>query len=287
MSKVIEKENIKIEDMIHEIRGKQVMLDSDLAKLYQCANGTKDINKAVKRNIERFPDDFYFELTKVETENLWFQIGTANKMSRAKPHVFTEQGIAMLATVLRTDIASSISINIMRAFVAMRHYISNNEYRISNIETKIIEHDKLLKTVFDKFEKKPVNELYQECSEYDAYSRIVDIFNEAKEELIIVDNYADKTILDMIRKIKAKVILITKDSDRLSNLDIEKYNLEYKNLKVIRNNYFHDRYFILDQNIVYHSGASINNAGNKTFNINLITDEFMKQNLIDKIKNLG
>ena len=125
MNELIEKE-IQVENLIYEIRGKQVMLDSDLARLYNCLNGTKTINQAVKRNIERFPDDFYFQLTKIEMNNLWFQTETANKMSRTLPYVFTEQGVAMFSSVLRTDTAAKVSIDIMRAFVAMRKYISNN-----------------------------------------------------------------------------------------------------------------------------------------------------------------
>ena len=119
-------EDKKIEGMIYEIRGKQVMLDSDLAKLYKCKNGTKTIYQAVNRNIERFPEDFYFQLKDYETKKLWSQIGTANNMIRSNPYVFTEQGIAMLATIIRTDVAVEVSINIMRAFVAMKKYISNN-----------------------------------------------------------------------------------------------------------------------------------------------------------------
>ena len=117
MNEIIEKENTLIEDMIYEIRGVQVMLDKDLAKLYQCTNGTKDINKAVKRNINRFPPDFYFQLTETEINNLWFQSGTANNMSRTNPFVFTEQGVAMLSSVLHTEIAEEVSIRIMRSFV--------------------------------------------------------------------------------------------------------------------------------------------------------------------------
>ena len=126
MNQVLEKE--KVEDLIYEIRGKQVMLDSDLARLYECVNGTKDINKAVRRNIERFPEDFYFQLTDEEYIELRFQFGTTKgrNMSRTLPHVFTEQGIAMLASVLRTKIASEVSVNIMRAFVIMKKYISSN-----------------------------------------------------------------------------------------------------------------------------------------------------------------
>ena len=165
MNEIIEKE-IKIENMIYEIRGKQVMLDSDLAKLYQCKNGTKTINLAVKRNIDRFPNDFYFELTKEEYDELRFQVETANwnTMSRSLPHVFTEQGVAMLSSVLRTEIASKVSIDIMRAFVAMRKYISNelleqqymkemlikHESKIENLDNKVL----LLQESFDKKQSK-------------------------------------------------------------------------------------------------------------------------------------
>lgn len=121
MNEIVEN---KIENMIYEVREKQVMLDSDLARLYGCANGTKDINKAVKRNISRFPNDFYFELTDDETKKLRFQTGTTNNMSRVTPHVFTEQGVAMLSSVLKTNVACEISIKIIRAFVYMRKYMS-------------------------------------------------------------------------------------------------------------------------------------------------------------------
>ena len=140
MNEVIEKEEVKIENMIYEIRGKQVMLDSDLAKLYQCKNGTKDINKAVKRNIERFPEDFYFQLTKDENSILRFQIGTTNNrnMIRSLPYVFTEQGVAMLSSVLRTEIATNMSIKVIRAFVAMRKFISINLIEQKYINNQVI-----------------------------------------------------------------------------------------------------------------------------------------------------
>ena len=145
MNEVIEK-NINIEDMIYEIRGKQVMLDSNLAKLYQCTNGTKDINKAVKRNLDRFPNDFYFQLTNEEYNDiLRFQNGTLElqqgKYTKYLPHVFTEEGVSMLASVLHTEIASEISVRIMRAFVAMRKYISNNFIELKNINNMLIRHE--------------------------------------------------------------------------------------------------------------------------------------------------
>ncbi len=293
------KENIKIENMIYEVRGKQVMLDSDLARLYKCANGTKDINKAVKRNIERFPDDFYFQLNATDIkENInlssRFHFGTL-KMNRGNnlkymPKVFTEQGVAMLATVLKTPVASKMSVAIMRAFVTMRKYISTNLIEQININNMVLKHDneiRLLQESFSKFEEKDKsNEIYFDGQIYDAYSKIKDIFNEAKKELIIVDAYADKSTLDLIRNLNINVTLIVKNKTLLTKTDINKYNSQYNNLKIIYNDTFHDRYFILDKKIVYHSGTSINHAGSKTFSLNKLEDNLVKETLINKIYNI-
>ena len=275
-----------IENMIYEIRDKQVMLDKDLAFLYKCTNGTKDINKAVKRNIERFPEDFYFQLTKEEFEKLRFQTGTTN-MSRTLPHVFTEQGVAMLSATLKTKVAATISIQIMRAFVAMRKYISTSLLEKRDINHMLLNHDSgisLLENSFSKFEeKKKVNEIYFNGQIYDAYSKIIDIFREAKEELIIIDAYADKKTLDIIKNLKVKVILIINERSKITKLDIEKYNEQYNNLEIIYDNTYHDRYFILDKKEVYHLGTSINNAGSKTFSINKLEDDAVIQGLLQNL----
>ena len=294
MNEVVTKENIKIEDMIYEIRGKQVMLDSDLAILYECANGTKTINQAVKRNINRFPNDFYFQLETEEFLNLKSQIGTSSWNNyggtRKLPYVFTEQGVAMLATVLRTDIASEMSVAIMRAFVTMRKYISTNLLEQKYINNMVLEHDcqiKLLKGSFQKIEeKKKVNEIYFNGQIYDAYSKIQEIFKSANKRLVIIDAYADNTILDIVKRLKIEVIIITKPNNLLTKQDVEKYNKQYNNLTVIYNNTFHDRYFILDDEIIYHCGASINRIGYKTFSITLIGDEYVKNTLINKINEI-
>ena len=294
MNEVVTKENIKIEDMIYEIRGKQVMLDSDLAILYECANGTKTINQAVKRNINRFPNDFYFQLETEEFLNLKSQIGTSSWNNyggiRKMPYVFTEQGVAMLATVLRTDIASEMSVAIMRAFVTMRKYISTNLLEQKYINNMVLEHDcqiKLLKGSFQKIEeKKKVNEIYFNGQIYDAYSKIQEIFKSANKRLVIIDAYADNTILDIVKRLKIEVIIITKPNNLLTKQDVEKYNKQYNDLTVIYNNTFHDRYFILDDEIIYHCGASINRIGYKTFSITLIGDEDVKNTLINKIKEI-
>lgn len=290
MNEVIIKDNI--ENLIYEIRGKQVMLDSDLANLYKCTNGTKDINKAVKRNTDRFPEDFYFQLTQEEYNDLRFQNGTTKRqnMSRTLPHVFTEQGVAMLASVLRTSVADQVSINIMRAFVEMRKYIGTNEYRLSNVETKILEHDKnikLLQESFDKLsEKTKENEVFFNGQIYDAYSKILNIFKSAKKELTIIDAYADNTILDIIKRLNIKVTIITKSNNLLTNQDIKKYNKQYHNLKVIFNDTFHDRYFIIDKKELFFCGASINRIGYKTFGIVKINDKEMHIPILNNVNKI-
>ncbi len=292
------KDEINIENLIYEIRGVQVMIDSDLAKLYECANGTKSINLAVKRHVNRFPERFMFQLTKEEFFTLRFQSETSSWNSyggvRKLPYAFTEQGVAMLATVLRTPVAEEVSIKIMDAFVAMRKFISNNlleQKYINNLvledHSLILEHKKkisLIEDTLEKFEeKKKVSEIYFDGQIYDAYSKIQEIFKEAKSKLVIIDSYADNTILDIIKRLNIKVIIITKSNNLLTKQDIERYNKQYNNLTVKYDNTFHDRYFILDDSIVYHCGASINRIGYKTFSITKINDEEIKQLLINKL----
>ena len=183
MNEIITKDEVSIENLIYEVRGKQVMLDSDLARLYECANGTKDINKAVKRNIERFPSNFMFQLSNEEYDNLRFQIGTSKIKGgrRYNPYVFTEQGVAMLSSVIHSEIAIKMSIQIINAFVIMRKYISNNLIEQKYINNLVLAHDseiKLLKESFCKIEeKKKTNEIYFNGQIYDAYSKIYEIFN--------------------------------------------------------------------------------------------------------------
>ena len=288
MNNIIVKENIKIENLIYKVRGKQVMLDSDLAKLYGVE--TKYLNRQVKRNIERFDDDFMFQLTDLEYSNLKCQFVTSSLNSyggrRTIPYVFTEFGVTALAGILRSNIAIDMSKKIVRAFVTMRHYIGNTEYRLSNIETKIIEHDKDIKLLTEAFnkldEEKQGTDIYFHGKMFDAYYKIYQIFNKCKNELI-VDNYADPTVLDIIKRLDIKVTIITKKDNLLTKQDIDKYNLEYHNLIVIYNNTFHDRYFILDKNIAYHCGASINRIGYKIFSITLMGDKFACNNLLDYV----
>ena len=286
-------DKIKIEDYIYEIRGKHVMLDSDLAELYKCKQGTKEINQAVRNNIDKFPDRFSWVLTDEEYLELRSKILTTNKgtnMKRFNPRVFTEEGVAMLATILHTKIASKISIAIMDAFVTMRKFISTNLLEQKYVNNLVMEHDydiKLLKESFSKLEeKKKNNEIYFNGQIYDAYSKIHEIFNKTKKKLVIIDAYADLSILDIIKRLKVNVILITKPNNLLTNQDITRYNKQYNNLKVIYDNTFHDRYFIIDDKIVYHCGTSINRIGYKTFSINLVGDQDICNILIKKVNKL-
>ncbi|MGN1342554.1 MAG: ORF6N domain-containing protein, partial [Bacilli bacterium] len=256
MNEIIVKD-VKIENMIYEVRGKQVMLDSDLAKLYECKNGTKDINKAAKRNIARFPEDFYFQLTKTEVQNLRFQNGTSshNKENyhggnRYLPYVFTEQGIAMLSSVLKTPVAEKVSINIMRAFIAMRKYISSNlleQKYVNNMVFELDERVSLLENTFSKFDTFS-NEIFFEGQIYDSYSLLLDIFSTSNNSIVIIDNYISKSLLDVLSKTNKKITIYTKNID--NNL-INKYNGQYHNVKVLINNSFHDRFIIIDNKVLY------------------------------------
>ena len=291
MNEMILKEE-QIENLIYEVRGMQVMLDSDLSRLYNVE--TKQLNRQVKRNIDRFDEDFMFQLTNLEYKNLKCQFGTSSQNNyggrRTLPYAFTEMGVATLASVLHSKIAIDMSKKIIRAFVMMKHYISSNLLEQSYINNLVLEnHDKikLLEDSLAKLEtKRKINEIYFNGQIYDAYSKIMDIFQMAEKELIIIDVYADKIILDIIKRLKIKVTIITKKNNLLTKQDIEIYNQQYHNLKVIYDNTFHDRYFILDNKTIYHCGTSINRIGYKTFSINLISDKTICISLLNKLKKI-
>lgn len=269
-------QELKIESMIYEIRGKQVMLDSDLARLYGVE--TKRVNEAVKNNIHKFPDRFSWKLTCDEFIDLRSKFSTSSLNNyggrRYLPRVFTEQGVAMLATILKSKVATEVSIKIMDAFVAMRKYISSNLIEQKYINNLVMKHEEQISTIFDYFDKNCNNtEIYFKGQIYDAYSKILDIFLIAKDNLIIIDSYADKYLLDMISKVNVSVMIVLSTKSRLSELDVNKYGQEYDNLTLIYNDSFHDRFIILDKKEMYHLGTSINNAGTKTFAINKVEDK--------------
>ena len=291
LNEVIVNDNKEIEDMIYEIRGKQVILDRDLATLYEV--NTKVLMQSVKRNIERFPDNFMFQLTEEEF-CIWRSQNVTSKNDkmglRRAPYAFAEQGVAMLSGLLRSSIAIKTSIAIMNAFVTMRHYMSSNLLEQKYINNMVMEHEyeiKLLQESFDKLEeKKKVTEIYFNGQIFDAYSKILDILKSANESIVIVDAYADNTVLDIIKRLDVSITIITKSNNLLTKQDICKYNKQYGNLRVVYDNTFHDRYFILDNSTIYHCGSSINRIGYRTFSINLVSDNEICKLLIDRINSL-
>ena len=283
----------EIRNLIYTIRGKQVMLDSDVAMLYHYE--TKNVNKAMKRNIERFPEDFCFQLTDDEFENLRFQFGTLNKkVNNGKvtrkylPYVYTEQGISMLAGVLKNDIAIQVSISIIRAFIEMRKFISSNAQvfeRLTNIEYKLLDYDKKFDEIFNQLQNEDniKQKIFFEGQIYDAYSLIIDIIKRAKNKIVIIDNYIDDSILKMlVKKNKnVEVVILTSSKSNVSNLDIQKFNKEYPTLKIARTNKFHDRFIVIDNKELYHCGASIKDMGKKCFGINKVEDISGIKQIID------
>ena len=290
--------NEEIKNLIYTIRGKQVMLDSDVAMLYNYE--TKKVNQAVKRNIDRFPERFCFQLTEKELEVMWSQIVTTSKLEDNKyrskkylPYVFTEQGIAMLSGILKSEVAIQVSIKIMDAFVEMRKIININRNlyeKVINIENKMdkkfIEQDNKFDLIFDQLqlEENIKQRIFFEGQIYDAYSIIIDIIKRAKQKILIIDNYIDDSIFKMLTKKKnnVEVIILTSNKSNIQNIDIQKFNKEYPILKVAKTNKFHDRFIVIDNKEMYHIGASIKDLGKKCFGINKIED----MEIIEKIINL-
>ena len=282
MNEIIEVGTLNIEDMIYEIRGKQVMLDSDLAKLYNVE--TKRINEAVKNNPNKFPERFCFRITESDFISLKSKISTSKGGSRKGHNVFTEQGIAMLSTILKSKVATETSIRIMDAFVYMRKYISNNLIEQKYINKMVFDHDneiKLLQESFSKLEEKEkINHIFYEGQIYDAYSLLIDILSKAKKEIIIIDNYAGKELLDIIKDISIDIKIVSSNID--STLK-KKYESQYDNVIFINNNTFHDRFIIIDRKELYNSGASFKDLGKKCFSLNKIEDIEYLENILIKI----
>ena len=288
--------NEEIKNLIYTIRGKQVMLDSDVAKLYNYE--TKKLNQAVKRNIGRFPERFCFQLTEEELKIMWSQIVTTSKLEDNKyrskkylPYVFTEQGIAMLSGILKSEVAVQVSIKIMDAFVEMRKFISINKNlfeKVISIENKMdkkfIEHDKKFDIIFNQLqhEESIKQRIFFQGQIYDAYSLIVDIIKKANKKILIIDNYVDDNILKMLIKKKnnVEVVILTSSKSNIQNIDIQKFNKEYPILKVAKTNKFHDRFIIIDNKEMYHLGASIKDLGKKCFEINKIEDKEIIEKII-------
>ncbi len=286
-----------IKKLIYVIRGKQVMLDSDLAKIYDYE--VKRLNEQVKRNIGRFPEDFMFQLTKDEVSFVKSQIATSPQNSyfkgqgggrRKLPYAFTEQGIYMLATVLRGKVAERQSIFIMRSFREMRRFLAGNKElfsRVSKIELKQLETDQKFEKVFNYIatSQEISQKVFFAGQIYDAFSLLVEIVQKASKSIILIDNYVDVGTLNILRKRKdgVKIDVYTRRNTQLSNRDIERFNSQYHNLTVNFTDKFHDRFLILDNSICYHIGASLKDAGNKSFAISKMKDDKIVADILSRV----
>ncbi|MBD3204456.1 ORF6N domain-containing protein [Candidatus Woesearchaeota archaeon] len=301
MKEIITKTSIR--ELIHTIRGRQVMIDSDLAELYGVE--TKQLNRAVKRNIERFPKEFMFQLTEAEFKNMKSQnsisnnlfLSSGSKISKDKnnlrfqngtssfkhggrrylPYAFTEQGVSMLSAVLRSKTAVKVSIQIMNTFVSMRKFISKNAdlfFRLDNVERKLIEFqidtDKKFKKVFEAIEDKSVLKnkgIFFDGQIFDAYKFVSDLIRNANSSIVLVDNYIDDSVLTLFSKRKKgiEVIIYTKKITKQLKLDLKKFNSQYKKIEIKEFRKSHDRFMIIDNKEVYHFGASLKDLGKKWF----------------------
>ena len=289
MNKIVVSDNIKIENMIYEIRGKNVMLDSDLAMLF--GYETKQLNRQVLRNINRFPENYCFQITDTEYISLRCQNGTL-KNGRGEhrkylPYVFTEYGITMLAGILKSELAIKMSLRIVDIFITMKNYINTSlieQKYFNELTIKNTEDIKLLQESFDKLNtKESNNHIFYEGQIYDSYSLLIDILSKAKKEIIIIDNYAGKKLFDIIKNINVNVKIYTENIDNISK---EKYEKQYNNLEIINTNIFHDRFIIIDNKVLYHSGASFKDLGKKCFAITKMEDNNILKELLNKLKKI-
>lgn len=283
--------NNSIKDKIHTIRGLQVIFDSDLAVLYDVP--TKVLNQAVKRNIDRFPIDFMFQITKGESKNLMSQNATSTIFSlrsqivtiknkrgahrKYLQYVFTEQGVAMLSGILRSKKAIEVSIQIMRAFISMRKFIFQNAEifrRLDTVERKQLESqiktDKNFERIFEAIESKELVKkqgIFFDGQIFDAYKFISDLIRSAKKSIVLIDNFVDDSVLTLFskRRINVGVVIYTKNITKQLKLDLNKYNSQYPIIEIKEFKDSHDRFMIIDNKEVYHIGASLKDLGQKWF----------------------
>ena len=284
-----------IENRIYTLRGVQVMLDSDLAELYGVE--TKRLNEQVKRNIERFPKSFMFQLSIKEWDVLQSQIATleernylktiktsskssnflrsqiATAKRRTLPYVFTELGVAMLSAVLKSETAVKVSIQIMHAFVQIKQLISRDSLlieRVGSIELKQLETDKKIEQIFKAIESRkpqPDKGIFFNSQIFDAYAFVADLIKSAEDSIILIDNYIDDSVLTLLSKRKTNVScsIYTKTISKQLKLDLEKHNAQYPSILVKTFTHSHDRFLIIDQKELYHFGASLKDLGKKWF----------------------
>ena len=288
-------ETVDIQPLIRIIRGQHVMLDRDLSLLYKVE--TKRLNEQVKRNIERFPEDFMFQLSKYDVEILKSQNATSSwGGDRRLPYAFTEQGIAMLSSVLKSQTAVDVNIRIMRAFVSMRRFIATNSQLFQRLETieyhqlEMKQHqeitDKRIDEVFKKLDANnpPVQGIFYDGQVFDAYRFVSDLMRKAKLSVVLIDNYVDDTVLTLLDK-REDGVTATIYTQRISNqfqLDVDRHNTQYPHIEIKQFNKAHDRFLLIDDE-VYHIGASIKDLGKKWFGFTLMRD-ITATELINKIQ---
>lgn len=280
-----------IQDRIFSIRGVQVILDSDLAEMYQVE--TRILNQAVKRNSERFPADFMFQLTKYEFNSLLisqFVISSSDHGGRRKlPFVFTEQGVSMLSSVLKSDVAISVSLSIMRAFVEMRKFMINNAaifQRIENVEQKQLKSDLKIDQILNALEDKTLNPkqgIFFDGQIFDAYSFVADLIKAAKQRIVLIDNYVDESVLTVFSKRKKNVSATVYSSHvtKQLQLDLQKHNQQYAPIELFEFSKSHDRFLVIDE-AVYHFGASLKDLGKKWFAFSKM--EMRAEEILSKLK---
>lgn len=300
-SQAVEQNSADIQNLIYVVRGKQVMLDSDLAQLYQIE--TRILNQSVKRNINRFPERYRFQLTREEYEDLKSQfvissIDDGNHGGRRSlPFAFTEQGIAMLSSVLRSDTAIQINIRIMDTFVDIRKYMANSALlyeRVNNIELKQLEFHKNTNEKFDKVfryieeHEEDEQKIFFDGQIYDAFSLIISLIQKAQKEIILIDGYVNIGTLNLLAKKNTgvDVKIYTYVNSKLTSTDIANFNAQYPVLSVKRTQVFHDRFLVIDGHTVYHIGASIKDAGKKCFGISLWQDSNMVVDLLNRLETI-
>ncbi|MGE4319326.1 MAG: ORF6N domain-containing protein [Deferribacterales bacterium] len=296
MSDLIKFNNSEVSKRIYSIRGKQVMLDSELADLYQVQ--TKRLNEQVKRNIERFPEEFRFQLSKDEFDEVVANCDHLDnlKYSSTLPYAFTEQGVAMLSAVLKSDVAVKISIKIINTFIEMRKFLSGNAVifqKFQELESrqKSYEHEseakfeKIFKAIEDR-DIVPKQGIFYDGEIFDAYSFVCDLVRKAKSDIVVIDNYIDDTVLTLLSK-RSSGCAASIYTDRISkqlNLDIQKHNQQYPaiNVKELKN--CHDRFIIIDKKEIYHIGASLKDLGKKWFAFSKLDSDSLQ--ILDKIKSI-
>ncbi|MDD3741397.1 MAG: ORF6N domain-containing protein [Bacteroidales bacterium] len=280
--------NQNIQNKIFTFRGVQVMIDSDLAELYGIT--TSRLNEQVKRNIERFPEDFMFQLSLAEWENLISQNAISSWGGKRKlPYVFTEQGIASLSGVIKNEIAAKVNISIMRAFVQMRKILYNNIailQRLENLERKQIIADLKIEDILNAMEDKSVEQsqkIFFDGQFFDSYIFIAEVIKSAKKSIILIDNYIDESVLTMLDKREKNVTatVFTRTITKQLNLDLQKHNKQYQEIKIKTYSKSHDRFIIIDDSNIYHIGASLKDLGNKWFACSKI--EFDAKFMIQKL----